>query len=129
MDKTALKETIRISGKRRFTELWMMNRLEKSSRKCLKLYKESLLTTSGITVTHQYKEYRNMLNKARHAAMKSYYNSKSIEYKHQTKKLWQLLNQTVNRCKGRGSIIPYITIDGKCTYDPKKIANNFGKFY
>ena len=68
-----------------------------------------------------------MLNKARRTAMKAYY--KSIEYKHHTKKLWQLLNQTVNKSKNRGSIIPYITINGICTYNLKKIANSFGKFY
>ena len=80
MDKTAPKETIHMSGKRSFTEPWMMTVLEKSFRKCLKLYKESLLTTSGITAKHRYKEYWNMLNKARCTAMKSYYNSKSIKY-------------------------------------------------
>ena len=70
-----------------------------------------------------------MLNKARCTAMKTYYNTKSVEYKHNTKKLWQLLNQTVNKCKSRGSIIPYVTINGLHTYYLKKIANSFGKFY
>ena len=35
----------------------------------------------------------------------------------------------MNKCKSRGSIIPYITVNGLLTYDPKKIANSFGKFY
>ena len=61
--------------------------------------------------------------------MKTYYNTKSVEYKYHTKKLWQLLNQTVNKCKNRGSIIPYITINEICTYDLRRIANSFGKFY
>ena len=105
MDKTASKQTIHISDKRRFTEPWKTTGLEKSSCKCLKLYKESLLTTSGKPVKDHYKEYQNMLNKVRRAAMMNYYNIKSMEYKHNTKKLWQLFNQTVNKCKSRGSII------------------------
>ena len=32
-------------------------------------------------------------------------------------------------CKNKGSIIPYITVDGVHTYSPNKIAENFGKFY
>ena len=32
-------------------------------------------------------------------------------------------------CKHKGSIIPYIMVDGIHTYTPKKIAENFGKFY
>ena len=107
----------------------MMTGFEKSLIKCLKLYKQSLLTTSGTAAKHCYREYQNMLNKARHTAMKTYYNTKSVEYKHNTKKLWQLLSQTVNKCKSRGSIIPYITINGLRTYDLKKIANSFAKFY
>ena len=43
--------------------------------------------------------------------------------------LWQLLNQVICKTKNRGSIIPYITIDGLRTYNPTKIANAFGKFY
>ena len=40
-----------------------------------------------------------------------------------------MLNQTINKYKGGGSIIPFITIDGLQTYHPKKIANSFGQYY
>ena len=52
-----------------------------------------------------------------------------MEYRSNTKKLWSLINQTIKECKSGGSIIPYISIDGLCTYQPKKIANRFGQFY
>ena len=58
-----------------------------------------------------------------------YYICKVEKYKKNTKKLWQLLNDVVNKTKNRGSIIPYIMIDGLKTYNPTKIANSFGKFY
>ena len=38
-------------------------------------------------------------------------------------------NDVVNKTKNRGSIIPYITVDGLKNYDPKKITNSFRKFY
>ena len=58
-----------------------------------------------------------------------FYICKVEEYKNNTKKLWQLLNDVVNKTKNRGSIIPYITVDGLKTYNPIKIANSFGQFY
>ena len=39
------------------------------------------------------------------------------------------MNQTINKCKGEGSIIPLITVDGLRQYNPTKIANCFGEFY
>ena len=33
------------------------------------------------------------------------------------------------QCKNGGSIIPFITINGLRTYNPKKITNSFGHFY
>ena len=45
------------------------------------------------------------------------------------KKLWSLINNTVKKVKHKGSIIPYITVDGLKQYNPQKIANSFGKFY
>ena len=61
--------------------------------------------------------------------MKDYYDDRAKQYKDNTRHLWQLLNQTIGKCKNKGSIIPYITVDDVCTYTPKKIAGNFGKFY
>ena len=59
----------------------------------------------------------------------TYYNNNSIEYKHNAKKLWQLINSQLGKCKHKGSIIPHISVDGIRTYEPKVIANSFGKFY
>ena len=52
-----------------------------------------------------------------------------MEYKSNTKKLWQLINSRIGKCKHQVSIIPYITVQGIKTYDPKSIANKFGQFY
>ena len=52
-----------------------------------------------------------------------------MEYSTNTKLLWRLINQTIGKMKNSRSIIPYITIDGLQTYQPKKIVHHFGKFY
>ena len=61
--------------------------------------------------------------------MKKYYATKCTEYRDNTTKLWQVINQTIGNTKNSGSIIPFITIEGIKTYDVKRISNEFGKFY
>ena len=43
--------------------------------------------------------------------------------------MWGLINNTIKKVKHKGSIIPYITVEGLKHYNPHKIANCFGKFY
>ena len=61
--------------------------------------------------------------------MKKYYATKCTEYRDNTTKLWQVINQTIGKTKNSGSIIPFISIEGIKTYDAKRISNEFGKFY
>ena len=46
-----------------------------------------------------------------------------------TKQLWKMINGIIGKRKHSGSIISYITINGVKTYDTKKIANDFGRYY
>ena len=40
-----------------------------------------------------------------------------------------MINRVIGKVKHTSSIIPHITIDGLKIYNPKKIANEFGRFY
>ena len=77
----------------------------------------------------KYKEHFNILNCVKCRAKMTYYNAKCNEYKTNAKKLWQVINQTIGKTKHKGSIIPFISIQGIKRYDPKKIANAFGSFH
>ena len=52
-----------------------------------------------------------------------------MDFKNNTKKLWQLINDVIRKRSHAASIIPYITVDGIKVTNPSDIANNFGKFY
>ena len=39
------------------------------------------------------------------------------------------LNQVIGKMKNKGSIIPFITVDGLKIHSPCRISNEFGKFY
>ena len=77
----------------------------------------------------RYKEYRNIYNKLKSKLRRDYYRLRCEEYKKNAKKLWGLINNTIKKVKHKGSIIPYITVEGLKHYNPYKIANCFGKFY
>ena len=129
MDNVAPEVTIRISGHRKFVEPWMITGIETSNSKCQRLYQKTLVPNCIEETQHKYKVFRNILNRVKRQAKVTYYNNKSVEYKHNTKKLWQLINSQLGKCKHRGNIIPHISVDGIRTYEPEVIANSFGKFY
>ena len=74
-----------------------------------------------------YKNYRNAYNRLKQKAKIDYYNVKCQEYSTNTRLLWKLINQTIG--KNKHSIIPYTTINGLQTYQPKRIVQHFGRFY
>ena len=47
----------------------------------------------------------------------------------QCEKLWSLINNTIKKVKHKGSIIPFITVNGTQQHQPKQITNSFGEFY
>ena len=129
MDEISAIKKVKISTKRCFVEPWMTRGLEKSSKRKHDLYKASLTLNATNTDRERYIIYHNNFNKTKRAMHIHYYTCRVTEFKNNTKKLWQLLNSIINKTKHRGSIIPYIMIDGLKTYNPSEIANAFGKFY
>ena len=129
MDKMAPVKTIRISGRRRYTEPWLTTGLEKSSRVLKRLYRISLMEDATEIEQKRYKNFRNMYNRTKRAMMKKYYSDKSSEYRTNTKKLWELMNSVIGKNKNRGCSISHLTIDGFKIFNNKMIAEEFAKFY
>ena len=129
LDEVAPTRTVRISGKRRYVEPWMTRGLEEASRTKLKLYKKYLQRNSSDDDYLKYKRYRNTYNELKRKLKVEYYQAKCESYKSNSKKLWTLINSTITKIKHKGSIIPYITVDGIKKTRPMDIANSFGDFY
>ena len=120
---------VKISAKRRFVEPWMTRNLALSAEKKLKLYKKTLMATCTENDVITYKQYRNTYNALKRKLKTDYYQTKCTDYQQNTRKLWSLINNTIKKVKHRGSIIPYITVNGLKQYNPNKIANCFREFY
>ena len=129
MNEGAPIKKVKISGKRRFCKSWLTKGIEKSSHKKNKLYKETFKRGASAEIIETYKNYRNAYNKLKRYAKIQYYKTRAEEYKSNTKKLWQLINSTINKNKHSGSIISSITVNGLQRSTSKAIANCFGEFY
>ena len=129
MDEIAPRHTVKVSPKHRFVEPWMTTSLEHSSNKKHCLYKKTLhVNCTQVDITN-YKAYRNVYNRVKQQAQEQYYRQKALDFKKNTRKLWQLINNVIQKRSYAGSIIPYITVDSIKIPNPSDIANNFGKFY
>ena len=129
MDSVSPLVKVKISAKRKYCEPWMTRGLEISSHCKLCLYKETLKATAMCKDITRYKEYRNMYNRIKRCLKLHYYQNKATEFINNSKKLWGILNEVIGKMKNKGSIIPFITVDGLKIHSPSRIFNEFGKFY
>ena len=129
MDEVSPVVHVRISGKQRYSEPWMMTGIGNFNHHNQRLYKETFKPGCSQEMLNKYKVHRNMLNWVKCKAKTSYYTTKCNEYKYKTKNLWQVINQTIGKKKHKGSIISFISVDDIKTYDPQKIINIFRSFY
>ena len=129
LDQVAPIKKVKISTKKRFTKPWITRSLAVSSDKKLKLYKKTLSGTCTEEDIKVYKSYHNRYNALKRKLRSDYYRVKCTEFQQNARKLWSLINNTIKKVKNRGSIIPYLTVNGLRQYNPMKIANCFGDFY
>ena len=129
LDETAPMKTVKILAKRCYVEPWMTKGLESASKTKLPLYKDSLKSNSTENDVQCYKHRRNLYNQLKRKLRTDYYRLKCESYKSNAKKLWSLINQMITKVKHKGSIIPFITVDGIKYNKPKTIADKFGEFY
>ena len=107
----------------------MTKGLERVGKTKLKLYRRSLEADSTRKDCKEYSEYRNVFNNLKRNLKAQYYQRKCDQFKDNAKKLWAPINETIQKVKHKGSIIPYIKIHGKLNYTLEDIANGFGRFY
>ena len=128
IDKIAPEKRRKLNPKKQEYSPWLTKGIKNSSRKKNKLYKE-WLTDRTNTVKHtNYNEYRRLLQKIRRVSKKQYFNSKCLEYKHDSKKLWNQINKINGRINDKTSIIGKITVENLVITDTKLIAANLQTF-
>ena len=58
-----------------------------------------------------------------------YHNNKCEEYRNNSKKLWQVINEVIGKTHDKSTTIDYLTIAGIKEYGAKKISNSLAKYF
>ena len=111
--------------KRALVDRWTKKSLAKSK----KLYKNTLAKDSRPCSRHKYVQYNHVLQKLKRNAKRQYYFSKCVEFRSNTKKLWQTINQICKRQNDKTSIVQCLKIDNIRSCNTQVIANKFGEFF
>ena len=129
IDKHAPLKEITVNTGKLKSEPWMTPGLKRSSQKLKKLYKLYLKQGSAPNARETYVLYRNCLNKVKRYCKAQHYKCSCENYKNNTKKLWEIINQCVGKTNNKNCIIDSIRTQNAILTDPTDIANELCNHY
>ena len=121
--------TIKLSKKNTIREPWLTKGLLKCSKKQKLLYQRQLHKGGTEVDRLKYINYRNTLQQLLRRTKENYYRQKCIEFKHNTTKLWKMINRIISKENDKTNCIEYLKIENINHYDSKVIAEEFGKYF
>ena len=110
-------------------QLWMSKGLLKCLMKQKELYYKASKLPKDHEIIKEYKNYRSLLQKIIRKAKMSYYSDKCIDFKNNTKILWNVINKLTEKTINKHDIIDSLNIDHKIVKEQLKIANEFGEYF
>ena len=122
-------KTRKIHGNKLRCEPWLTAQLKHCIDKSKKLYRFSLRKNSNSSDTTEYVKYKKTLRGAIRTAKRLYHNNKCEEYRNNSKKLWQVVNEVIGKNRDKSTTIDYLTIAGIREYGAKKISNSLAKYF
>ena len=125
-----IPETIHsVSYKKLRREPWLTSGIQTSTKKAKLLYKQMLRKSCNQHCLDKYKKYNQMLSKIRRNAKHCHYLKVCENFRNNTSKLWKVINEISGILNDKTGIIDHITIDNTDYFQPKQIANEFGKYF
>ena len=128
IDSISPEREVTVSTKRTHSEPWMTKDLRKCVTKQLQLY-QKFLSSKSITDCEKYKQYHSTFKKIKRTAKRDYYFIKCTEFKSNTKKLWQMINNVTGVHKNKSCLIESLKIDNIVTKDKLVISNHMNKYF
>ena len=107
---------------------WFTKGLAKSVKKKNMLYKRFLNNPSSFN-ENAYKSFKNKLTHSLRVAKRLYYEKKIDQLKSNVKGTWKVLNEILNRDRGKHGLPSIFRADSQEISDPIKIANQFCKYF
>ena len=125
---TPLK-TYCINSKKARREPWVSAGIQISIRKSKKLYRTILHKDATDANRAKYKAYATLLQHLKRQSKCMYYGEKCMSFRHNTKKLWSVINDISAKQNDKSSLIDCLRISNVLEYDANKIANKFGEYF
>ena len=128
LDENCPEKNLDVPVKHLIREPWLTKGLTKCQNKQKKLYK-LLLTEKTSQVEQKYRLYRNTLQRIIRRAKREYYNNQCLEFRRNSKKLWNLVNKIHGKQNDKSTVIDFLKIDNIEKYNSESITNEFGKYF
>ena len=125
VDKFAPEREVIIRNKRN-NKPCITRGIANSIRKCKALFKRALIDQ---TQEKKNQAYWKHLTKIKRAAKLNYYQQKCIEFKQNTKQLWQLINKINKKTNDKTSLIPKLKLDNLVYHSGKDVSNILAKHF
>ena len=117
--------TSKTISEKRFRRPWLSSGLFVSIKNKNKLFKDF---KTGAATANEYKTYKNKLSNLLKTAKRKYYVQLFSNFKSNTKKLWQAINELTNK-KNRQSKIDNIIVNNKTISKASDISECFNSFF
>ena len=128
LNKMALECKIKLTNKQSKREPWIGPSLLKCCTKQHKYFKQALKSKDDFH-WERYKEYKKIFDKVKRHMRIDYYKNKCLEFRNNSKKLWNMINKISGKNNDKTSIIDYIKVDNIEYYDSVGITNNLCKYF
>ena len=128
LNKMAPERKIKLTNKQSKREPWIVPSLLKCCTKQHKYFKQALKSKDDFH-WERYKEYKKIFDKVKRHMRIDYYKNKCLEFRNNSKKLWNMINKISGKNNDKTSIIDYIKVDNIEYYDSVGITNNLCKYF
>ena len=129
LDEFVPETTHFVSYKKLRREPWLTSGIQKAMKRAKMLYKHTLKKNCSSHCLDIYKQYNHLLSKIRRKAKRTHYFKVCENFRNNTSKLWKIINEISGMLNDKTGIIDHITVDNIDYFQPKQIANEFGRYF
>ena len=122
------EKEITIQYRKIIREPWIIPGLIKCVSKQQNLYK-AFLKSKTVESETKYKNYRNTLNLIKRRSKTEYYHSQCVNFRSNTKKLWQMINRICAKTNDKTNCIDCLKVGNIEINDPVGIPNEFANYF
>ena len=108
---------------------WITKGTINSCQRLRTAYNKTLLPSCTAIDLENYKTHRNLLTRLKRRSKMLYYQNLCLDYRNNSKKLWQVINEVSGKIKDKSSLIEFLKINNIITYSSNKITNEFGNYF